>query len=126
MPLSRVLAIALLLFPLSAFGQTKQNDTASVTPQTPTPVASEPWRILPDDITKASASTSIVVLQPNDLIASPGGNLLDSYCFKIRSYVFARDGKDSDSTHLVHYSTCQPASKYRLKTAEMQAPPPSR
>jgi hypothetical protein len=121
MPLSRLIAIALVLFSLTAFGQTKQN---TITPQTPTPVASEPWRILPDDLTKASASNS--VLQPNDLVASPSGNLLDSYCFKIRSYVMARDSKESDSTHLVHYSTCQPASKYRLKTAEIQAQPPSR
>ena len=41
----------------------------------------------------------------------------DATCLKIRSYVVARDSKDSDSTHLVRYSTCQPASRYQLRTA---------
>jgi len=41
----------------------------------------------------------------------------DSTCYTIRTYVFSRDDKDSDSTHLVGYSTCQPASRYRLRTA---------
>jgi hypothetical protein len=40
----------------------------------------------------------------------------DSYCLKIRSYLVARDSKTSDSTHLVGYSTCLPASRYRLRT----------
>jgi hypothetical protein len=43
--------------------------------------------------------------------------LADQYCLKIRSYQMARDSKNSDSTHLVGYSTCLPASKYRLRTA---------
>ena len=41
----------------------------------------------------------------------------DHYCLKIRSYLMARDGKNSDSTHQVGYSTCLPASRYRLRTA---------
>jgi hypothetical protein len=43
--------------------------------------------------------------------------LADQYCLKIRSYQMARDSKNSDYTHLVGYSTCLPASKYRLRTA---------
>ena len=39
-----------------------------------------------------------------------------SVCYSIRSYLMARDSKDSDSTHLVGTSTCQPAQKYALKT----------
>ncbi len=42
----------------------------------------------------------------------------DTTCYTIRSYVVARDSKDSDSTHPVGYSTCQPAARYRLKTTE--------
>jgi hypothetical protein len=42
--------------------------------------------------------------------------LADRYCLKMRSYLVARDRKNSDSTHLVGYSTCQPASRYRLRT----------
>lgn len=41
-----------------------------------------------------------------------------SLCYTIRSYVVARDSKDSDSTHFVRSSTCQPASRYRVRTIE--------
>ena len=44
----------------------------------------------------------------------------DTACFKIRSYVVARDRKDSDSTHPVSYSTCQPSSRYGLKTTGLK------
>ena len=44
----------------------------------------------------------------------------DTLCYKIRSYVVARDSKDSDSVHPVGYSTCQPASRYRLKKTQIQ------
>ena len=47
----------------------------------------------------------------------------DITCLKIRSYVVARDSKDSDSTHPVSYSTCQPASRYRLKTTDLRSGP---
>lgn len=128
MPLSRFLAIALIIFPLTAYGQIKQNDTASTTQQTATTTAPEPWRILPNDLSKIGSlpSGDSIVLQPNDFIASSGGTLGDSYCLKIRSYVVARDSKDSESTHPVHYSTCQPASRYRVKSIELQAQPQSR
>ena len=44
----------------------------------------------------------------------------DTLCYKIRSYVVARDSKDSESVHPVGYSTCQPASRYRLKKTQIQ------
>jgi hypothetical protein len=44
----------------------------------------------------------------------------DTVCYKIRSYVVARDSKDSDSVHPVGYSTCQPASRYRLRKTQIQ------
>jgi hypothetical protein len=47
-------------------------------------------------------------------------------CLKIRSYVVARDSKDSDSTHPVSYSTCQPSNRYRVKSAEMRVGAESR
>jgi hypothetical protein len=46
----------------------------------------------------------------------------DNTCYAIRSYVVARDGKNSDSTHPVNYSTCQPSSRYHVKSAEAHAP----
>ena len=42
----------------------------------------------------------------------------DVTCYTIRSYMVARDSKDSDSTHMTGYSTCQPASRYGIKTTE--------
>lgn len=41
-------------------------------------------------------------------------------CYSIRSYLMARDSKDSDSTHLVGTSNCQPARQYSLKTTDPQ------
>ena len=45
----------------------------------------------------------------------------DTICYAIRSYVVARDSKDSDSTHPVSYSTCQPAARYQLRTTEIRS-----
>jgi len=39
----------------------------------------------------------------------------DNVCYTIRSYIVARENRDSDSTKLVGYSTCQPSSKYELR-----------
>jgi hypothetical protein len=50
----------------------------------------------------------------------------DKTCLSIRSYVVARDSKDSDSTHLVSYSTCQPTERYRLKSTEIRVESPDR
>ncbi len=44
---------------------------------------------------------------------------IDSTCYTIRSYVVERDDKDSDSTHLVRSSTCQPATHYQMKNADL-------
>jgi hypothetical protein len=51
---------------------------------------------------------------------APAPYEFENTCYAIRSYVVARDEKDSDSTHLVHYSVCQPANRYRLRTAQME------
>jgi hypothetical protein len=40
----------------------------------------------------------------------------DTVCLKIRSYVMKRDSKDSDATHLVGYSTCQPSKKFQVRS----------
>jgi hypothetical protein len=44
----------------------------------------------------------------------------DTTCFAIRSYVVARDSKDSDSTHPAGYSTCRPSDRYKVKGAEIR------
>lgn len=55
---------------------------------------------------------------------SPDGVLtsgVDEDCYYIRSYVVARDNKDSDATHRVSESTCQPASRYGTKNAVLKS-----
>ena len=47
---------------------------------------------------------------------SPGQRADDDTCLKLRTYVVARDSKDSDSTHYVGYTNCQPSSRYQLRT----------
>jgi hypothetical protein len=36
-------------------------------------------------------------------------------CYTMRSYIVAREDRDSDSTRLVGYSTCQPSSNYEMR-----------
>ncbi|MGA2901520.1 MAG: hypothetical protein ABSF40_14930 [Candidatus Acidiferrales bacterium] len=46
----------------------------------------------------------------------------DVTCLSIRSYRVTRDDPESDTTRLVGYSTCQPATKFQVKEAgERQA-----
>ena len=41
----------------------------------------------------------------------------DGVCYTLRTYVMARDEKDSDSTHLVRETRCLPAARLQFKTA---------
>lgn len=50
-----------------------------------------------------------------------GSDMVGPTCYTIRGYVVARDSKDSDSTHPVSYSTCQPAARYQLRTTEIRS-----
>ena len=59
-----------------------------------------------------------ILIEPAFLMDGQLGD--DTVCYKIRSYVVARDNKDSDSVHPVGYSTCQPASRYRLRKTQIQ------
>lgn len=45
----------------------------------------------------------------------------DATCYTLRTYVVARDSKDSDSTHPAGYSTCQPSAQYQLKTTVLRS-----
>jgi hypothetical protein len=69
--------------------------------------------------------TSLDLNSDHGIFIYPDGLGLDGVCFAIRSYVMVRDRKDSDSTHLVHTSTCQPASRYHFRTAELRQETPS-
>ena len=76
---------------------------------------SEPWRILPKpDSDKGRVLT--LEMGPEGIIVSPDGPLAaGTTCYAIRSYVVAPDAKDTDSVHPDGYSTCIPATNFRLK-----------
>lgn len=144
MALSRLLVPVLLILSASAFAQ-KQTDSlpgpqhAGDLSNSGNPATSEPWKIAVDR-PDAKATNPLDRLQIDQfkldrnaapfkmesrldpIVVTPESLAGDgSLCYTIRSYVVARDSKDSDSVHPVGYSTCQPASRYRLKTAEMHA-----
>ena len=80
---------------------------------------------LPDpDATCHMARAYFMSIMPNGHPASmdfpSNESNADPTCFTIRSYVVARDSKDSDSTHPAGYSTCLASDRYRVKTAEMR------
>ena len=81
-----------------------------------TPPPSAPWKIFPPAPGKDKTTTFLVAPDETGLLTPDA----DKVCYAIRSYVVARDSKDSDSVHPVSYSTCQPASRYRLKKAMIQ------
>ena len=149
MTLIRLLLASLLLCSLSAFPQDQiiqmpgndissyvANRDAAVTP-------SEPWKIMPNRSSEQSLDStdhlridqfrvdqgqvdlgtgkSKPEAKTRTLALGLDGRLDDDEtCYTMRSYVVARDSKDSDSTHLTGYSTCQRATKYRLKTTEQR------
>ncbi|MGA8438186.1 MAG: hypothetical protein WB762_33190 [Candidatus Sulfotelmatobacter sp.] len=54
---------------------------------------------------------------PKVWLTAPDGPLPDdTFCLTMRSYKVARDNPDSDATHPVGYSTCQPAARFRTHT----------
>ena len=140
----RLLMAISLVCSLSAFAQTQNDRTtpgndAAVAPKSLAGATSEPWKILSESPAGWSTTTSTArpsidhSRDPFSLGANPSGPLLsgiidpnisvrnsvaggDSYCLKIRSYVVARDSKNSDSVHPAGYTTCVPASRFRLRT----------
>ena len=125
----RLLLVVLLLCSLPVLAQDRsliagnvrtnvQQVLESRTPPAGTP--SEPWRILPkSDSDKEKGSLVITPeLAPQGVVVSPDGRLAGTTCYAIRSYVVARDSRDSDSVHRVAYWTCIPATRYQLKTAD--------
>jgi hypothetical protein len=75
--------------------------------------SSRPKRILSSEEVEQLAKR---VLHSEEVEQLMNGNT----CYSIRSYLMARDSKDSDSTHLVSTSTCQPAQRYTVKTTDLR------
>ena len=90
--------------------------------------ATEPWRIFPDTTAavvsgqtrpdQTPADQAKLEFRVRQLLESQIDRLSEEgpTCYAIRSYVVARDSKDSDSTHPAGYSTCQPVGRYGVKT----------
>ena len=121
----RLLTAALLLCTASAFAQEQPSseirpNRAAEPEKAARAAASEPWKIVLNQPTDSrGGSLQWLQLDPMALRADARQGD-DTLCYKIRSYVVARDSKDSDSVHPVGYSTCQPASRYRLRTTQIQ------
>jgi hypothetical protein len=145
----RLLTAAVLLCTVSAFAQ-EQLHSATRSNRTAEPdksvraTAPEPWKIVPDQPTDSRAGANSPQqkqidaykidrsrIDPTrrpfrwdaqvDPMLMDGQLGDDTVCYKIRSYVVARDHKDSDSVHPVGYSTCQPASRYRLRKTQIHS-----
>ncbi len=145
MTLARFLVV-LFVCSLPAFAQDQQliapqnPDNVAVAANHDSATRSDSWRILPDQSSNFSSDSMDRMridqyvhdqikgdfrsgrsneAKRRTLVMGLGGPLdTDATCFTMRSYVVARDSKDSDSTHPTGYSTCQPASKYRVRTTE--------
>jgi len=146
MTLVRAFVAALVFCSLPSFCQVTPQPNFPKKPDLgiKTSQSSDPWRIVPDDATPqdplariVSGSNAYLIgkdqgfsfhfippLETDKMAVGPDGESgADSVCYTIRSYVVARDSKDSDSVHPVAYSTCQPATHYRLRTAVVQTGP---
>jgi hypothetical protein len=145
----RLLTAALLLYTASAFAQ-EQLSSVTLSNRTAEPdnstraTTSEPWKIVLNEPSDSRAEKNTLEQPQIDafkidrsreisgrslrwgsqidprFIVMDGQLEVDTVCYKIRSYVVARDAKDSDSVHPVGYSTCQPASRYRLRTTQIR------
>lgn len=142
----RLLIAISLVCSASTFAQTQNNRTSpsnDAALNLLTAANSEPRKILSELPASSSGMTTSPAKSPIDdlkdpflLNGNPSGPLLngtidpnmavrysvaggDSYCLNIRSYVVARDSKNSDSVHLVGSTTCVPASRFRLRTADI-------
>jgi hypothetical protein len=130
MTLTHLLAAALVVCSLPAVAQdgkpTPERDRSQPDQSSSEAVITlEPWRIIPNQAVGLRPEQS-----PLDRIADQYSRarytaLVDALdagptCYAIRSYVVARDSKDSDSTHPAGYSTCRPSERYQVRTAEMR------
>jgi hypothetical protein len=138
MTLARLLTAALVICSLPAFAQDRQASKlppASALGLETAPTAGEPWRIIPNlssdrdsrknntDRDQSAADAGSLHFKPGGqygLVLRSDGSEADLTCYAIRSYVVARDSKDSDSTHPAGYSTCRPSDRYQVRTTEMR------
>jgi hypothetical protein len=128
---ARLLAVAIFLCSLAAFAQEPQSSTSS-SPSASGQTSSQPQHAdaaqPPQDgmnlrqaealarLARANLDKGISLSQDGQLV--DGQVPADTFCYTMRTYVVARDNKNSDAVHPVSYSTCQMSSRYRLKTTQ--------
>ena len=139
MPVARLLAVVLIALSLPLSAQTQKTDSSfpSEDASASTPAAGQFFKIFPDlppelnylqpqgdrptphsfNQHDLQALKPMTMNQPFLRFLPDGTVTTDSLCYNIRSYVVARDDKDSDSTHPVRVSTCIPAERYGVKKA---------
>jgi hypothetical protein len=131
MTLMRLLATILLMCTASAFAQQKAASTDPASAEagkTVNPASAEQNpldRIQFDQFKTDRNALPLAARVANDPIAL---NLFsqfedDHVCYAIRSYVVARDSKNSDSVHPVSSTTCVPVKRYGLKNAKVPTEP---
>jgi hypothetical protein len=128
MSFGRLLLAAIFLCSVSAFTQDhplasgKTDSHVQTPPEFRTPpaaTASEPWRIIPKSDKDKGFVLNTPEMDRKGIAVSPDGPLASDFtCLSIRSYVVKRDTKNSDSVHPAGYSTCVPAKRFSLKTAD--------
>ena len=148
MTLTRLIVAAFVVCSISVFAQRLPGNALSGPCWSRASTPSEPWRIIPNPLGDVSSGQDPLSHIRMDRSGQPGSNCVyyfmrdghpasvtgrfheevwsDSTCYSIRSYVVARDSKDSDSTHPAGYSTCQPTDRYRLKSTEIRVESPDR
>jgi hypothetical protein len=63
-------------------------------------------------------SPSVSLDDGKDRLFSPAKDGTQPTCFKMRSYYFERESKQSDVTNPIGYSTCTPSTRFDIKRAE--------
>ncbi len=121
--------LALLLFfliafaaPAASYAQTAQAPAVAPDPRNDRLILEDSPSIEhPKSVTDApEVDRPIVVVQP---LLEHGGDMVfreysrDGTCYTMRTYVMAREDKDSDVTHMVRYRKCLPAWKLNFKSA---------
>jgi len=127
--------LALLLFvlivffaaPAASYAQTATTSTIQSNGS-----QSDSLALLPEKLQPAGTRVSehpLVASQPllehnGDLVlreSMQDSSLGDEFtCLKLRTYIVARDDKDSDATHPVRKVNCTPARKFSFKSADIR------
>lgn len=102
---------AVLLFVIIIFFAAPAASHAQTAPNHPL-TKSEAWRILSLDATSALDEA-----RRSGNLGHPFEMERDGVCYTMRTYVVAREERDSDSTRIVRYTKCLPAWKLEFKSA---------